>query len=359
MLRVLTLIPLLLRVRVQSTTNDTTSPIWDTLPPNGTVPGTAQSVSYQWIAFAAAEQSMYNVSMELMFGSAEGGGNDVMDIMQIQMQQSGTYSYYFRPSTPPGNYHVRLNGTVWSLHEATPTSINDLVLNAPLFNATTRTPTFSVAAAASSAFPCAMPAFTPVPNLSDPAYAPVRVAGPTEGSVVSLQQNSTSVGIEGWNGLLDANFYPMDTFTYYEVWRTLLRRRASDGGAREPRHRCLRGSHLRSKLFEDTFSALDGIESLNVNNLTVSPGAWVIRANYTWITGSNVSTLSPVFNFASALPCVGIGNDTSAARTAASATAHASPTAHGGTSGSLLLYSADWRANVWVFVLIIGSALVV
>ncbi|KAJ7032671.1 hypothetical protein C8F04DRAFT_1106891 [Mycena alexandri] len=350
MLRALTLTLLLLRVRAQSTTNDTTSPIWNALPPNGTVPGATHSVSYQWVAFAAATQSMYNVSMELMFGSAEDGGNDVMDIMQIQMPQSGSFDYNFRPSVPPGNYHVRLNGTVWSLHEATPTAINDLVLDAPLFNATTRTPTFSVAAAASSAFPCAKPAFTPVRSLSDPAYAPVRVIGPPEGSVISLQQNSTPFGIEGWLGLLDADFYPMDTSTYYDGPLLLY--------AKIPLTVELVNHDTgvsAGVIHEDTFSTLDGIESLNVNNLTVSPGAWVIRANYTWITGSNVSTLSPVFYFASALPCVGIGNDTNPA----SATAHASPTAHAGTSGGLLMYPADWTASVWVLSFIIGSALLV
>ncbi|KAJ7466693.1 hypothetical protein B0H11DRAFT_2284435 [Mycena galericulata] len=317
MLRVLTLISLLLRVRAQSTTNDTTSPIWDTLPHNGTVPGTTQTVSYH----------------------AEDNGDDVMDIMQIQMQQNDEYTYYFRPSTPPGNYHVRLNGTVWSLREATPTSINDLVLDAPLFNATTRTPTFSVAAAATSAFPCATPAFTPVRSLSDPAYAPVRVVGPTEGSVVPLVSAATGGDEKPWDHLIDMGFTPMDTYTYYDgpslVYASVglsLELVNSDTGASA-------GVLHEARAFNSFFETVG--YSMNVSNFTISPGGWMIRANYSWMTGE-ISTLSSVFYIASALPCVGIGNNTSPG--SVSTTTGASPTAHvAGASGARrLVYSASW-----------------
>jgi hypothetical protein len=43
------------------------------------------------------------------------------------------------------------------------------------------------------------------------------VEGPTEGSVVSLNYTDTNGILEGWNGDLDADFYPMDESTYYDV----------------------------------------------------------------------------------------------------------------------------------------------
>ncbi|KAJ7739426.1 hypothetical protein DFH07DRAFT_965712 [Mycena maculata] len=364
MLRALTLIPLLLRVLAQSVTNDTTSPIWNTLPPNGTVPGTSQSVSYQWIAFAAATQNeCYFVKSSCTALIAEDSGDDVMDIMQIQMQQSGSFNYYFRPSTPPGNYHVRLNGTVWSLQEATPTSINDLVLDAPLFNATTRTPTFSVAAAASSAFPCATPAFTPVRSLSDPAYAPVRVTGPTEGSVVPLVSTSIAGGEQTWDHLIDVGFMPMDTDTYYDgpllvyapVGLSLELVNSDTGASAGVVH------EARAFYFENSFTWSDanGGNFMDVSNFTISPGGWMIRANYTWMTGK-ISTLSSVFYIASALPCVGIGNSTTpgSASTGTGASPTNSPTAHAGASGTRrLVHSAAWGSNVWVLALVVASAM--
>ncbi|KAJ6579133.1 hypothetical protein DFH09DRAFT_1360973 [Mycena vulgaris] len=287
-----------------SAQSNNSAPIWNVLLPNSTVAGSKHSFAYQWVAYAGATRVMNNVSAELMFGKAEDNGNDVADIIRIQMPQSTSVDYYFRPTTPPGNYHVRLNGTVGDLHEASPGAINDLVLDSPVFNATARTPTFSVVPA-STAFPCATPTFTPVRSLSDPAYAPVRVAGPQEGSVMFMQ-NPTALN-PNWDRLISVDFVPMDWFSYYEYQEF----EAPVGLSLELVNTATGGSAgvFKQKAFT-WLNINSGGNFMDVSNFTLSPGAWKIRANYTWLSAA-ISTLSDEFYIASEPPCGGIGNNPS------------------------------------------------
>ncbi|KAJ7652914.1 hypothetical protein B0H17DRAFT_1147254 [Mycena rosella] len=167
-----------------------------------------------------------NITMELMSGRAEDNGNDVADIISEKWpRQPPVLSHYSQLSTvpkapattsatnfilrsvpslrmerqclkplqtPPGDYHVRMNGTIWS-------GITTLSTT------TARSNTFNVNT--STSYPCNTPPWTPVRSVTDPGYSPLRITDPVGGDV-EYQTNLN----DGQLSSLSVEFTVVDAF---------------------------------------------------------------------------------------------------------------------------------------------------
>ncbi|KAJ7190824.1 hypothetical protein GGX14DRAFT_482442 [Mycena pura] len=136
------------------------------------------SVTIQWTWNATSGRSLRNITAVLISGAAEDKGNDVVDIIVINLStvsepespQTGI-NYGVHGSTPPGPYHIRLSGTIFD--DATNTALST---TSALSNTVT-VPAFKTQ--------CQNGTFVPVRSLTDPAYSPVRPTSPDGGDVFS------------------------------------------------------------------------------------------------------------------------------------------------------------------------------
>ncbi|KAJ6570809.1 hypothetical protein DFH09DRAFT_1462714 [Mycena vulgaris] len=94
-----------------------------------------------------------NMSAQLMVGKAE----NVADIIctQVDVEFSSDFSYQAHAATPEGNYHVRMNGSVYNTLETLGqlgTFVSNITFHSKTFIMSTGPP-----------FPCTTPTWTPVP----------------------------------------------------------------------------------------------------------------------------------------------------------------------------------------------------
>ncbi|KAJ6632310.1 hypothetical protein B0H10DRAFT_1976913 [Mycena sp. CBHHK59/15] len=232
-----------------------------------------------------------NITAELMVGKAEDNGTDVTDIICDHVADtdpvlSFDFFYQAHAATPPGNYHIRMNGTSYNTLQAGPGEPGT-----PVSNLTFRSKTFAITSG--PPFPCTTPAFTPVRSISDPGYSPLRLGQPNGGDTY-FQTNLSSVGITV------APYWVDDSFAGHKVPSMSLELVSSTSGA----------SAGVQQVTDPTLA----YQYLTMSNFKVSPGAWKVRANFTSdVHAGNFVSLSDEFYIASQTPCVGLvaGNSTS------------------------------------------------
>ncbi|KAJ7902201.1 hypothetical protein B0H13DRAFT_2027112 [Mycena leptocephala] len=196
-----------------------------------------------------------NITLALVEGSAEDNGNSVMDIMVANLSSAKTtsFTYSLFPGIPSGTYHARLTGTIYN---------GDTIL-AGNSSASALSNTFSIP---DSGVPCSAGTFTPVTSVTDPAYSPVRITAPVGGNV--LVQSS----ITGPAGsfvihvdAVDASFFANLEPTTMEVINTQTGFNAG---------------------VQHTQLELDATILYRTNNVTLDPGSWKVRMNFTVLAPS-------------------------------------------------------------------------
>ncbi|KAJ7174874.1 hypothetical protein C8R46DRAFT_1081951 [Mycena filopes] len=239
-----------------------------------------------------------NITMELMSGKAEDNGNDVVDIIAVGYSQSNSATIPFFPhaSTPAGDYHVRMNGTIYDSN------------NSVVSNTTARSPTMNVPAAAT--FQCLSPAFEPLRSVSDPGYSPVRIILPAAGSVFLL---SGFLGGDTVGELseVDRRFSTADVDS-----ATVELVNTATGFSTSPQP-VTGGDLAEGKIFY-------------TGNTSVTPGGWKLRMNYTAKSTGPLVSLSDEFYFALQAPCDGLASSASASSAPPSGTGTPAPTVSNG-----------------------------
>ncbi|KAJ7127965.1 hypothetical protein C8R44DRAFT_101299 [Mycena epipterygia] len=232
-----------------------------------------------------------NITAELMVGKAEDNGQDVADIICDHVADqdpvlSFDFFYQAHAATPAGNYHIRMNGTVFDTLSAGPGQPGT-----PVSNTTFRSKTFTLSSGAP--FACTTPTWTPVVSLADPGYSPLRLGQPNGGDTFFLTNLSTI-------GTIQVSPYWVDeSFTFGKI--PLMTMELVESGT---------GKSAGSVTINDTTQA---DQFLPVSSFTLSAGAWKVRTNFTSTNhGGNFVTLSDEFYIASSAPCVGLqgGNST-------------------------------------------------
>ncbi|KAJ7865621.1 hypothetical protein B0H14DRAFT_3133357 [Mycena olivaceomarginata] len=236
-----------------------------------------------------------NITMELMLGSFEDNGNEVVDIMAVEWTSTSSHSvdYNVHASTPAGNYHIRMNGTIYNG-------------NTPLSNVTTRSPTMNITIG--NNFQCNTPAaFIPVRSLSDADYSPVRVIKPVAGDVVFQTQLAGPYGsIGGFLATVD------DLFDVAGVVNPTLELVNMETGF---------NTSPQSLENQTLFKA--GFVQYATDNVTLKPGTWKMRMNFTVTDPGSTrkfSALSDEFFVAQQSPCVGLAQSSSSSSVAAQST---------------------------------------
>ncbi|KAJ7465822.1 hypothetical protein B0H11DRAFT_2240092 [Mycena galericulata] len=225
--------------------------------------------------------------MELMVGTLEDNGNEVMDIIAVEQTSNRDNSviYYVHASTPAGDYHIRMNGTIYNG-------------NTPLSSVTTRSSTMNITIG--DGFQCNTPAaFTPVRSLSDADYSPVRVIQPAAGDVVLQTELAGELGsVGGVLTVLDGLFDDIDMVNV-----TLELVNVETGFSTVPQ-----------TIDSGSLPFYDDIIEYTTNNVTLNPGTWKMRMNFTG-TGpgstGKFSALSDEFFVAQQSPCVGLAQSSS------------------------------------------------
>ncbi|KAJ7841292.1 hypothetical protein B0H13DRAFT_2365798 [Mycena leptocephala] len=204
--------------------------------------------------------SLNNITMELMLGRFEDNGNEVVDIMAVEQTSisSNSVNYYVHASTPAGDYHIRMNGTIYNG-------------NTPLSNITTRSPTMNITIIDN--FQCNTPAaFTPVRSLSDADYSPVRVIQPVAGDVL-LQTQLTNGPLAFVTGLVAA---VDDLFDVVDMVNPTLELVNMETGFNT-------SPQSLSTLESQRLLSIFGTVRYTTDNVTLKPGTWKMRMNFTVI----------------------------------------------------------------------------
>ncbi|KAJ7722433.1 hypothetical protein DFH07DRAFT_856942 [Mycena maculata] len=280
---------------------------------NITVPATIQfagldPISFTYIWDGETGHELNNITMELIVGSSEDNGNEVMDIIAVEQTSTrgNSVDYYVHASTPAGDYHIRMNGTIYNG-------------NTPLSSVTTRSSTMNITIG--DEFQCNTPAaFTPVRSLSDAGYSPVRVVLPVAGDVFVQTQLTGVLGLVGGTvAVVDGLFDVTDM-----VNPTLELVNVETGFSTSPQSLATIGN--QGLLLDN-----GGIE-YTTDNVTLNPGTWKMRMNFTG-TGpgstGKFSALSDEFFVAQQSPCVGLaqsGSSSSVATQSTPATGTSPPT---------------------------------
>ncbi|KAF7378413.1 BTB domain-containing protein [Mycena sanguinolenta] len=197
-----------------------------------------------------------NITLALVEGSAEDNGNSVIDIMVANLSSASTtsFTYTLFPGIPSGTYHARLTGTIYN---------GDSVLSGNS-SASALSNTFSIP---DSGVPCSAGTFTPVTSVTDSAYSPVRITAPVGGGVL-VQSSLTGpagsfvIHVDAVDALFVANLEP----TTIEVINTQTGFNAG---------------------VQHTQLALDATILYMTNNVTLDPGSWKVRMNFTVLAPSN------------------------------------------------------------------------
>ncbi|KAJ7266074.1 hypothetical protein C8J57DRAFT_1329355 [Mycena rebaudengoi] len=196
-----------------------------------------------------AGHNLNNITLELVQGSAEDNGNSVMDIIvtNISSVDKTSVLYTIHPGVPVGTYHARMNGTIYNG--------NTILPSGSAFS--TLSNTFSIS---DSNVPCSAGTFTPITGLNDPAYHPLRYSTPVGGDVrtqnsVTGPFSSLSFGFER----IDSHFtIPFRVATTMEIINTITGFNAG----------------VQSSIFGFSMS-------YTTSNITLNPGSWKIRTNFT------------------------------------------------------------------------------
>ncbi|KAF7356034.1 BTB domain-containing protein [Mycena venus] len=178
---------------------------------------------------------------------ASNKGTNVIDIMfaNVSSVPSPLIEYTVFPGIAAGPYHVRLSGTIFNGNTA-------------LSGTSALSNTFTIL---NSGVPCSAGTFTPVTSISDLGYNPVRIASPEGADVIML------FTVTNPNGQLVVIVTAVDvTFDTTLAPATLEVINAKTGFNAGVQHANL---------------VLDSPMAYTTNNLTLDPGAWKFRVNFT------------------------------------------------------------------------------
>ncbi|KAJ7275814.1 hypothetical protein C8J57DRAFT_1311795 [Mycena rebaudengoi] len=259
----------------------------------------AQLLFFLCLADLSALPQLRNVLLELMVGKAEDIGNDVADIVGVNMSVSSRgieWGYNVPAAIPAGDYHIRVTGAMHNISGLEDDGWLESRLGPPLGNYTVRSQTFPVVQ--DHPFACTTPKWTPIPSVDDPRFSALLIYGPRGGEVYFLKTLKDG-------GSLYVSFTILNEFI-----------RSGDVG---PVTLEIVNTATGASVRAQTMSVFDYSSFLrfeDVRNMTV--GAWKVRANYTLpnVAGagpvSEHTTWSDEFYIASAPPCGGlfIGNST-------------------------------------------------
>ncbi|KAF7369521.1 BTB domain-containing protein [Mycena venus] len=211
------------------------------------------SAAFTFLWKGEAGHNLNNITLELIEGSAEDNGNNVIDIMatNVSSVDSTQIDYTVHPGVPGGTYHARMNGTIYN---------GDTVLSA-MSKLSTLSNTFSIP---DSGVPCSAGTFTPITGLNDPAYHPLRFTTPLGGHVITLAEITgpfASLSIQ--LGLIDVLFGELDGISTVEVINSETGFNAG-----------VQHAHL-------------AFPEYITSNITLDPGSWKVRMNFTIFAPAN------------------------------------------------------------------------
>jgi len=183
--------------------------------------------------------------MELVSETAQGSVVDII-IANVSSADASQVFYNVHPGTPAGVYHVRMNGTIFNG-------------NTKLSTTSANSNSFSLDA---SDDPCAAGTFTPVSSLTDPAYRPLRFTPQLGGDVSVL----TQAEITGPSASISFTLDRVDVL--FEM------------NAINPTVEVLNTVTGFSTVQTPDLIILEPI-SFITSNITLDPGSWKFRANFT------------------------------------------------------------------------------
>ncbi|KAJ7222902.1 hypothetical protein C8J57DRAFT_1391747 [Mycena rebaudengoi] len=212
-----------------------------------------------------------NASFELMVGKAEDNGNEVADIMEINSAGITSFWYRVHAATPPGDYHIRMNATIFQK-------------GVPIGPFTQRSQRLPIVQA--KPFACTVPAWEPVRSVSDPGFGSLRVDLPNGGDVYYLSDATHNLSSIGYSiSIVDANFQREDASITLELVNT---RTGASAGVQK-----ITGGEL-------------AFQSLEMDNFNVTAGPWKVRATSSVPGSANFSVFSDEFYISSQAPCGGL-----------------------------------------------------
>ncbi|KAJ7213651.1 hypothetical protein B0H12DRAFT_1155822 [Mycena haematopus] len=189
-------------------------------------------------------------------------------------------------ATPPGNYQIRLNGTVYN----TTVALGD----------DPGTPEGPISVLSKSwilsqpdAFLCTVPSFTPVVSVTAPNYSPLQLGQPLAGTVYYLNNISTVGSITAGPSWIDDSFF---------------------GGTNVPQMtmEVVKSPSLESVGSVVLNSTIQTVVELPIDKFQLSAGAFKVRANFTDKNhAGSFTALSDEFYIASQGPCAGLQSGTS------------------------------------------------
>ncbi|KAF7358450.1 hypothetical protein MVEN_00895500 [Mycena venus] len=241
----------------------------------------------------AVGQVLRNVTAELMVGAVEDNGSNVADVMSIHGNDLGAafdndISYWLSAATPPGNYHIRVNGTIYDTLNATTDKDPGTALGA----VTARSKTWILSHP--DPFLCTIPSFTPVPSVTDPNFSPLQLGQPPAGFMYYLNNISQVGSIAVAPSWVDESFGGGTSINQMTM-------------------EVVKSGTLESVGSVVLNSTQQAFQALPVDKFQLVAGAFRIRANFTDKNhAGNFVTLSDEFYIASQGPCVGLqsGNST-------------------------------------------------
>ncbi|KAK7002407.1 hypothetical protein R3P38DRAFT_2557338 [Favolaschia claudopus] len=238
-------------------------------------------------------RQLRNITSELMIGAAEENGTAVASLMSVHGNDLGSpisddIGFWLHAATPPGNYHIRVNGTVFDTSK-TSTSADP---GTPLGPLTARSKTWILSQP--DAFACTVPQFTPIVSVADSNYSPLQLGQPLAGMVYYLNNIST-----------------VGTITVAPSWVDVT----FGGGLNIPQMtmEVVKSPSLDSVGSVILNSTSQAYQFLPIDKFKLEAGAFKIRANFTDKNhAGNFVTLSDEFYIASGGNCAGLqsGNST-------------------------------------------------
>ncbi|KAF7367961.1 hypothetical protein MSAN_00861300 [Mycena sanguinolenta] len=220
---------------------------------------------------------------------------NVVDLMYDHGNDGGSFSfsddlgYWTSAATPPGNYQIRINGTVYNS-----TSIVASDVGTPVGNLSALSKPWILSQPIP--FLCTIPTFTPVVSVTDPNYSPLRIGQPLAGTVYYLNNISTLGLILVSANFIDASFGVGDSTNASPATMEVVK----SGSLESVGSVVLNGTLLQ-------------VSGLPTDKFKLTAGAFRVRADFTDPNhpGGNFSALSDEFYIASEGPCVGLQKGTS------------------------------------------------
>ncbi|KAJ7051746.1 hypothetical protein C8F01DRAFT_1091220 [Mycena amicta] len=298
--------------------------------------------TFTYVFDGAVGHVLRNITAELMIGKAEDNGQDVADIIMIHVADtdpvlSDDFGYQIHADIPGGNYHLRVNGSVFNTLEISGPNDPGTPIGK---NVTTRSKTFIITAG--PLFVCTHPVFTAVPSVDSPLYSPLRLSTPNAGDVFYLTNLSDVKTISVQPNWVD------ESFELGKIPKMTMELVESGTGK-------VAGSVvLNSTTDPSQFLPVDQFPGLTA-------GAWKVRANFTVSNhAGDFVALSDEFYVASAGNCAGLQSGNSTTTTGGGSGSGSNTTTTptgGGKTGAAIRTRTRARTRVFPALSLVGGLL--